>query len=106
MASGGPYYAGQLVRMQTWTGTTAAPTDGFRDATGALFDPATVKLIYDDPLNAPVTLTYPTLILRVSAGLYYFDVDTTAKVGIWTYEWQSPAQTIKPNWFQVLLPPL
>lgn len=96
--------------MANYTGTVAAATadllSGFRDVLGVLVDPATVKLSYQPPTGAAVVFTYPASIIKDAVGLYHYDVDTTGKVGLWTYEWISPTQTLKPAYFSILLPPL
>lgn len=58
-----------------------------RDGTGANSTPAAVK---------------------DGVGLYHFDLDTTGKPGIWTYEWigTGAVQAITPNKFEVQNPPL
>ena len=111
--SGGPYLAGQLVRMANYQlpfigASLTLATLGFRDANGNLIDPSTVQLKYKDPtLGTTTTFTYGGgQIVRDGTGLYHYDVDTTGKTGIWVYEWLAPAQTIQSNSFQVLADPL
>ena len=86
------YVAGTVVTVATYSGSVASPTGGFRDRTGALADPAAVKLSYRKPGDAAATVvTYPTApIVKDAVGLYRADLDTTAGVGMWEYEWMSP----------------
>lgn len=102
---GDPYTVGQLVRMASYSGAIAAPVGGFRDSLGVLIDPATVQLKFRDPLGTLTTFTYPASIVKDAVGLYHYDVDTSAKPGLWTYDWVAPGQTIKSNWFIVLADP-
>jgi hypothetical protein len=93
--------------MACYGGTVASPTDGFRDAAGVLIDPTTVRLKYKAPGAAVVIFTFGTgEIIKDGVGLYHYDADTTALVGVWSYEWLSPNQAIKPSSFQVLAAPL
>ena len=97
------YVAGTAVTVATYSGSVG----GFRDRNGNLADPGTVKLVYRKPGDVVDTIvTYPSApILKDSAGLYHADLDTTAQVGLWEYEWMSPpgdpVQAIARNEFMV-----
>jgi hypothetical protein len=93
--------------MASYGGTVAAPTLGFRDSTGTLIDPGVVTLKFKDPTGAVTSYTYGGgQIIRDGTGLYHYDVDTSGKAGIWTYEWLTPSQTLQSNSFQVLADPI
>lgn len=84
------YLAGSLVRVSTYAGKATAPIGGFRDANGALVDPATVVLKYKPGASAAlVTVTYPAPpIVKDDIGLYHADLDTTGFLTtVWTYTW-------------------
>lgn len=60
----------------------------FRDATGALLDPTTVKFIYTTPAGTKTTYVYLTdaALVRASAGVYRVDLPiptASASVGKW-----------------------
>ena len=110
------YLDGSLVTVATYTGSALNPQGGFRDRTGALADPTTVKLKYRaGPAAAETVVTYPSPpIVKDAVGLYHADLDTTSSATaatgpvIWPYEWigtgavQAPAQ----NKFEVIPPDL
>ena len=75
------YTQGALVRVR---GT-------FTDSTGALVDPAVIKLNYDANGGTETALTYPAdaAVVRDSTGAYHCDIDTTAAGGIYKYRWWS-----------------
>ena len=86
----GPYVAGSLIRVSSYGGTIAFPTDGYRDINGNLIDPASVILTYIDGQGTRHTVTYPTApIIKDGTGLYHADLDTTSLAGSWSYEWSS-----------------
>lgn len=74
------YLAGNKVRVSV----------AFTDANGAAIDPTTVSLEYSVlPAVATVVGYNPGTVIRDSAGNYHFDIDTTALLGVVTYEWIS-----------------
>ncbi len=105
----GPYEAGDLVTVATYSGSVLAPVDGWRNRAGVLTDPTTVILRYHRPDGTTVTATYPaTPVVRDGIGLYHADLDTTALPGEWLYEWQAPAgdpvQAVETGSFVVSAP--
>lgn len=84
------YVAGALVRVSSYGGTIAVPTLGYQDISGTLIDPTTVILAYTNGSGVRTTATYPAApIVKDGVGLYHADLDTTASVGQWDYEWSS-----------------
>lgn len=77
---------------------------GFLNASGVLTDPTAVTLKIADPTGQ---VTTPAAI-RDSTGFYHYDVDTTAKPGLWTYEWigTGVVQAIAANQFKVIPAPI
>jgi hypothetical protein len=63
----------------------------FFNATGALADPTTIVFKYRPGGGSTTTITYPTGIVRVSTGVYYYNIDTTGFTGpgllLYTTEW-------------------
>jgi hypothetical protein len=87
------YYTGSLITIANYTGTIAAPIQGFRDANGNLADPTTVILKYrPGSAAATITITYPDArIVKDAVGLYHANIDstglTTQQIDEWQYEW-------------------
>lgn len=73
------YLAGNKVRVSV----------AFTDSVGALVDPTTVSLEYSVLPAAPTVKGYPADIIRDSLGNYHYDIDTTALLGVVTYEFIS-----------------
>lgn len=85
------YLAGNIVRVATYSGTTASPVGGFLDQNGVPGDPTVITLSYrPGPGAAVVTAIYPAApIVRDGTGLYHADLDTTgtSPSAEWTYVW-------------------
>lgn len=85
------YLAGNIVRVATYSGTTASPVGGFLDQNGVPGDPTVITLSYrPGPGAAVVTAIYPEApIVRDGTGLYHADLDTTgtSPSAEWTYVW-------------------
>jgi hypothetical protein len=63
-------------------------------ASGATVDPTDAIVDVLDPTG--VTNTYHYVggaVVKVSAGVYTYSIDTTAKAGRWQYRWYSPGGT-------------
>jgi hypothetical protein len=106
------YLAGSLVRVATYAGSPSAPVGGFRDASGAFIDPATVVLKYKPGASAAlVTVTFPAAPMVKDgpfAGLYHADLDTTGFLTTtWVYTWTGTGtgQAIASGTFNVLAAP-
>jgi uncharacterized protein YfaS (alpha-2-macroglobulin family) len=69
-----------------------------------LTDPTTVTLKVLDPTGV---VTTPTPV-HDSTGFYHYDLDTTGKTGLWTYEWigTGAVQAIAANQFNVKTAPI
>ena len=86
--------------MATNSGPVSSPVGGFLNASGVLTDPATVTITIRDATGA---ITNPAPV-KDGVGLYHYDIDTTGKPGIWTYEWKGSGgiQAIAANQFTVV----
>lgn len=82
------YTEGELVKC----------TGSFKNDEGELHDPETVKFVYQFPNGEPVELVYEEadpepedvlVIKKDDVGIYYVDLDTTDKPGIWHYRFYS-----------------
>jgi hypothetical protein len=63
----------------------------FIDDDGTVYDPPGVTFRYQDPTDAVTTLTYlGSGVGRESTGVYWIDVDTTDKPGVWYFRAFSP----------------
>ena len=73
------FYQGNLIRV----------TATFRDIDRNLVDPTVVTARIEDPAGTETVYIYNSgpQIVRVSVGVYYVDVDLTAK-GIWYYRFE------------------
>jgi len=95
------------ISMNEYTeGDTAVCRGEFKDANGAYQDPTTVKFVFEPPGAAAVEYTYLTdsQIVRVSAGIYTVDLDTTDKPGTWYYRFYSTGtgKAAEQNQFHVI----
>lgn len=103
------YNAGDQIIVSTYLWPLTTPVvDGFlvpnAQQTGfVLADPTTVQLVYRVNQGAPVTLTYPTGIVKDGVGLYHAVLDTTSQPGNWTYRWIGTGAVIaqRPRSFKV-----
>lgn len=71
------YYVGKAIRISNWLGTTASPTGGYRNLTGALYDPTTPSLVYRLPGGNRVVVSGGGLV-KDGVGLYSLIVTPTA----------------------------
>ena len=71
----------------------------FKDENGTAADPTNVFLKYRVNNGTPVTLQYPTGIVKTGTGEYYYIVDTTDLPGQWGCRWYSTGnvQTTHPK---------
>ena len=66
----------------------------FTSISGTLVDPDKVQFSYSVQGQSTITHTYThgsgdpdNVIVRVSTGNYYADIDTTGNAGIWVWRW-------------------
>jgi hypothetical protein len=86
MASGANHY--MVGSSVTVTGTYT------NRQTGALTDPTDAKVDVVDPKGRKITYTYLNAeVVKISTGIFTYDVDTTGQPGRWQYRWWSPAGT-------------
>ena len=85
----------------------------FVNAVGGATDPTTITLKYRLGSGATTTVVYPTTpIIRVSAGLYSANLDSTGWAGpgnqLWTVEWigTGTVQAINADFWQIEPPAL
>jgi hypothetical protein len=79
------YYVGQAITLSNWTGPLATPTGGYKNASGALYDPSTPTLRYRLP-GQTVTSVSGGSLTKDATGLYHTVVTPTADgviVGAW-----------------------
>ena len=57
-----------------------------RTLAGVLADPTTLAFKHKDPSGNITTLTYPTGIVKVSTGIYYYDL-AIDEGGTWSIRW-------------------
>lgn len=72
------YVQGELVRV--W--------GRFKNFQGALTDPTTISILVRTPEPNGATTTYTFAggqVLKLETGVYYYDVDTSSKSGVWSY---------------------
>lgn len=68
-------------------GDTKRLTVQFSDPnSGSPVDPGTVTFGLKQPNTAAVHYVYPTAVVKISTGLYYYDF-TPSVVGQWIYSW-------------------
>lgn len=84
------YCVGQAIRLSNWTGPSATPTGGYRNASNTLYDPTTPTLRYKLPGASVVTLTPVTspALTKDGVGLYHAIV-TPAADGVIFGAWLS-----------------
>lgn len=94
-----PGIAGTLITVSNVGLTSGGQTvPGFVNESGVLTDPTVVLLKWSVNGNAPTIYTYGvSAIIRVSAGIYYAQIDSTGLAGTWTVEWiGDPRGTMSP----------
>jgi hypothetical protein len=81
------YNPGDIVRVQTYSGTVGAPEGGFRNSAGALADPTTVTLLWRRHGEADTTwIVTAGQIVKEAEGLYHADI-TVAEPGLHYFRW-------------------
>lgn len=100
------YFAGSLVEVATYTGSSISPAGGFRDEAGDLADPTVIELEYRQGTNGTLTtVTYPDArIIKDGTGLYRSRLDTTGSPEEpWEYAWvgTGAVQAVASNFFIV-----
>jgi hypothetical protein len=83
-------------------GDTALLTGTFRNAAGALTDPATVRFRFVDPADVATTWTYGVAaqVTRSSIGVYVAPLPLPT-VGLWSYHWTTEAGAVEDSVIQV-----
>jgi hypothetical protein len=95
-------------------GTLVRETGNFFDVDGDAADPSAITLQYQPGDGADVVVVTYTggEIIRVSEGVYYFDIDTSGwtgpGTGTFTAQWTSTGnvQAAGVDYFQVAAPPI
>ena len=70
------FYVGKAIRLANWSGALASPVGGYRNSSGALYDPPAPTLKYQLPGAPKVSVTTPTLV-KDAVGLYSLVVTPT-----------------------------
>lgn len=70
-------------------------TATFKNSSGTVTDPTTIKVKYKTPAGVETTKTYVTdaEVVRSSTGIYYIDL-TLTQTGRWHYRWEGTGTII------------
>ena len=79
---------GQAIRLANWSGPQAAPSGGYLNQSGALYDPTTPSLTYLTPGSTTPTTVSGAGLVKDAIGLYHLNV-TPVKDGALIGAWKS-----------------
>jgi hypothetical protein len=76
----------------------------FRDIAGAPADPTTVVFKHETPAAVETTVTYPTGIVKVTTGSYYYDL-TITEAGTWSIRWNATGAVVAAGEKELVVAP-